>query len=368
MKKLFFYMVAAAIALTSCSSEDVVEVNNNGNAIDFRVAMGPGANSRGLETTKDNLKEFYATAILNDGDNYFQDELFSHKSDGHFECDAKDLFWPMNENVLDFYAYSYYTDGDLEDDLENGILGKVTITSEKQELAGFAPNTNIVDQIDLVTAKKLGCKRETDISTVSLTFNHALSQIMVRARNDKDYYTYEVAGVKIVDVISKGTFNMNTEEWSFDATPEKANYIIEYEDAITVGNGDGEEATDIMSTEVNGTAMLIPQDLTNASWNHKVGNESSGAYLAVKLKVTMTELGTQVYPKTGDYAWVVIPINTHWLPKKKYVYILNFTTGAGYDEQTGEKVFDGEVSCSAIVKDWEEDKDKNADYGFPVKI
>ncbi|MCM1141425.1 MAG: fimbrillin family protein, partial [Muribaculum sp.] len=222
MKKLFFYVVAAAIALTSCSSEDVVEVNNNGNAIDFRVAMGPGANSRGLETTETNLKEFFVTAVYDvSHGNYFADVLFS-VGDKKFDSENR-FMWPTEK--LNFYAYSYGVpttdDGwdsfaDLyptKDDLKS-VFGEITIEYGTQKFTGFTPNEDISKQIDFVTATASGTGTDEEKANgVGLTFNHALSQIQIQALENDPEYIYNIRGVKIVNVISKDEFNMGNGYW-----------------------------------------------------------------------------------------------------------------------------------------------------------
>ena len=79
-----------------------------------------------------------------------------------------------------------------------------------------------------------------------------------------------------------------------------------------------------------GSAMLIPQQLTAWDAAGDKPNANKGAYLAVKLQIT-TKAGARVYPAevVGDYDWAAVPVNTNWEAGKKYVYTLDFTSGAG---------------------------------------
>ena len=52
MKKAFYMMAAAAIALSSCSSEETTDVAKS-SAITFRPTVG--LNSRGVELTQKNI-------------------------------------------------------------------------------------------------------------------------------------------------------------------------------------------------------------------------------------------------------------------------------------------------------------------------
>ena len=58
MKKQLFLTAVAALAMVSCSEENVLDTNR-GNAIDFRAAMG----TRAQETTTANMSSIYVTAL-----------------------------------------------------------------------------------------------------------------------------------------------------------------------------------------------------------------------------------------------------------------------------------------------------------------
>ena len=60
MKKAFYMMAAAAIALSSCSSEETTDVAKS-STITFRTNVG--LNSRGAELTQDNLTQMWVSAF-----------------------------------------------------------------------------------------------------------------------------------------------------------------------------------------------------------------------------------------------------------------------------------------------------------------
>ena len=72
-------MAAAAIALSSCSSEETTDVAKS-SAITFRPTVG--LNSRGAETKIDNLTQMWVSAFYNKegkdeyGQPYFENKLF----------------------------------------------------------------------------------------------------------------------------------------------------------------------------------------------------------------------------------------------------------------------------------------------------
>lgn len=349
MKTKLFFVAAASIALASCSSEDVVELNN-GNAIDFRVAMGSEATSRGTETTTGNLKEFNVTA-LNGAANYFTDVTFK-KADGetNFKSD-KDYLWPGSD-VLNFYAYSPTT------------ISGVSINATAQTVTDFTPAAAIKDQVDFITAYASSSKIDAG---VALTFKHTLSQIQIKALTNSVVYKFEVKGAKIATVNSKGSLDMNEGgiSWTFDATPEKAIYDVTYDNAIVL-NG---TAQDVSATGDNGLAMLLPQQLVKWDNEKDAKNENNGAFLAVLLKITTLETNTQVYPKeVGEFAWACVPVDTKWEAGKRYTYILDFSKGAGQvpptdPDEPGEDILGGPISFTAEVSEWV-NADNNIDMDY----
>ena len=198
----------------------------------------------------------------------------------------------------------------------------MTITNATKTLADFSPKTTIADQKDFVSCQATGKKSVNESAGVALTFKHQLSQIEIKAKNDQDAYVYKVVAVRIGQPVSKGTFHFDSENWQLET--DKVNYTVPDFGEITL-NGTPES---LMGTE--GSAMLIPQQLT--AWNAAGDkpNANKGAYLAVKLQIT-TKAGARVYPAevVGDYDWAAVPVNTNWEAGKKYVYTLDFTNGAG---------------------------------------
>lgn len=332
MKKQFFFMAAVAIALSSCSNEDLVEVNN-GNAIDFRVTMGAETNSRGVETTNNNLDKFYVTAV-NNSKLYFHDELFSKAAGATKFTSTNIYYWPGDESNVDFYAYGYAGDlKSLDADLNNA-----TINATSQKI-NFTPATAPANQLDLIVAKASGSS--TTEGTVELPFNHALSQIQIFAKNTNANYTYEVTGIKIANVKPTGVYDF-TGNGSWSASGDPTSYVVDYaENTVITLDGTAQNLSNLNDANNTG-AMLIPQQLIE--WQKSTSDK--GTYLAVKVKITMTGTGTEIY---SGYACVAI--GTNWTPGNCYIYTLNFSEGAGFKED-GDPILGGPIEFTADVKGW----------------
>lgn len=322
----------AALALASCSQDEPVSTNQ-GRAIDFRAAM----DSRATETTNANLTSINAVAFL--GNQLFFPVMdFNKGSDGFFTS-ATEYYWPGDNTELTFYAYSPANPG-----------GEVTLTETDKSMTDFSPATSLGDQIDFVTAYATGNKSANETAGVPLTFNHRLVQIEVRAKSDNNVYTFAISGVRIGEPKSKGSFDFTTNNWTL--ANDKAIYTDTYTDAKVLDSN----AVSVMGE--GGNAMLLPQQLT--AWNPETdaANSAQGAYLSVKLNVTTTETGVQVYPfpSNGDCQWAAIPIDTNWEAGKKYIYTLDLTHGAGYvdphDPVPGDPVLGGPIKFTVDVVDW----------------
>lgn len=322
----------AAVALASCSEEEPVSVNQ-GRAIDFRSAM----DSRATETTNANLESIQAAAFL-DNQLFFPDMQFNKGSDDFFTS-TKEYRWPGDNSQLAFYAYAPANPG-----------GTVTLTADAKSMADFSPAAKIADQIDFITAYATGTKNANETAGVPLTFNHQLAQIEVRAKSNNDVYTFAISGVRIGQPVSKAAFDFATSKWALAS--DKAIYTETYTDAKELGA----EAVSVMGE--GGNAMVLPQQLTAWKPESDSTNTAKGAYLSVKLNVSTTETGVQVYPfpSDGDCQWAAIPVNTNWEAGKKYIYTLDLTQGAGYvdpdDPQPGKPVLGGPIKFTVDVVDW----------------
>lgn len=313
MKQKLFLVAAASLALASCSQDEVTELNC-GRAIDFRAET----KSRGVETTTANIEQFTASAF--NGENiHFADVIFSKQGDSFFKS-AEKYYWPSNNAELSFVAYA---------PAKTVLGGTLSLTASEQTLTRFKPTADVGKQVDFVYAKATGSKTANETSGVALKFNHALSQIGIKAKNGGSL-VYKVAGIKICNAKDSGDFNFKTDTWTVGT--EKASYTVELTDTVTLADG----AVSIMGD--GGNAMLVPQQLT--AWNNAsdAGNEAGGAYLAVKVNIA-NEQGVVQFPKSGsatDYAWVAVPVDTNWEAGKKYTYTLDFTNGAGSTEPSPE--------------------------------
>lgn len=305
MKNSMIYMAMAAVALASCSKNEISETNL-GPAIEFRAAMGTRA-----ETTLDNLGGCKVTAIDNQGGWLFSDQ-YNKQDDGTMvHYNGYVYYWPVDGSDVAFYAIGPY----------NGY-----VHTQSTSLRNFKPEHTEVNLDDIVTATATANK-STGASGVALTFQHPLSQIVIQAKSDNTAYNFEVVGWRLAQIGTNATYDLTAEAPAWTDCTEK----YTYEGTIEAKPLDG------TYREILESACLIPQQLTAWNVTDEPTNASLGAYLALKVRIT-TKAGGVIFPKSSNveltHDWVAIPIDTNWEPGVKYTYKLDFTNGAGNVDPT----------------------------------
>ncbi|WP_315085576.1 fimbrillin family protein [Bacteroides heparinolyticus] len=324
MRHLFYAGLALA-ALASCSQDETTDVNKIG-SIGFRTSLGKTTRA---VTTKTNMGSFNVTAFPTGGANYFTNLAVSSSDNGDNWNTASIYYWPAG--ALNFTAYA-----------PTSINGLVTINQTEQKIAGFEPDAKVADQKDVVAAFNAGSKSTVvgastfGVAGVPMNFKHILSQIEVQAKCSNANLRVQVVGVKLGNVYSKGDFAFPQEKTETTYNVPRANWS----NLSTVKDYGVETATPATPLELSATAqsimfgannfMMIPQALTAYS----ATSSASGSYIGVLCRMDMNDnMGnyTPLYPTTAatGYAYNAVPINTEWVPGKKYIYVLEFGSGSG---------------------------------------
>ena len=244
---------------------------------------------------------------------------------------AGKFFWPV-EGDLHLYGYA---------PAAPGTSGTFKIDKDAQTLTDFVPFATADAQQDFVYAKSTGNNATNGTTGVELNFQHALTEISVAAKNSNTAYTVKVTGVKLGNVKTKGTFTFPSIEnsaasWTLsDATADVGSYETTWSTATAL--------TSSVSTldEANVAFMLLPQQL------EKSEKASEKAYLALKVNITMQ--GGKVI-RDG---WAYIGLNTNWEMGKHYTYTVDFSDGAGQDENGKQLISGKEMALKVKVTPWD---------------
>lgn len=297
----------------ACSSEQMPEVSKqlSGDGIMFSTSLP--LPTRGGDLVDDSFSQFFVTSYFGNhekNDPYFSAETFTYSHDGKNEGErifapANPILWPVTN--LEFFAWypstdSFYNGADastrIENDADKGFM-----------LKNFEVAPDIKDEIDLVTATKQSeyAEAATD-HTVPLEFEHQLCQISVQgvvsASADVEGYDYEIAGIRLGNPNTKGTFNFNgingEEEGNKGSWESTGHNAVEYifgpgEKVAVLPKFSAEVQVDPVSLMGNGgPAMVLPTK--KEAWNETYANSNKEAapgeystdqmYLSVLIRVS----------------------------------------------------------------------------------
>ena len=347
MKKKGLFVMAAAclLAATSCSQDELAGSSPlSGNEIGLTAIIGGGdvKDARAVETKITNLGKFTVNAFQTGDANYMNNVEYTTSDNGSsWTTAAGKFFWPV-EGDLHLYGYA---------PAAPGTSGTFKIDKDAQTLTDFVPFETADAQQDFVYAKSTGNNATNGTTGVELNFQHALTEISVAAKNSNIAYTVKVTGVKLGNVKTKGTFTFpsianSAASWTLsDSTADVGSYETTWSTASVL--------TSSVSTldEANVAFMLLPQQL------EKSEKASEKAYLALKVNITMQ--GGKVI-RDG---WAYIGLNTNWEMGKHYTYTVDFSNGAGQDENGKQLISGKDIKLNVKVADWEA---KAVD--FPEKV
>lgn len=377
MNKAIFMMAAAAITLASCSSDETTDVAKS-SQISFTAKVGK--NSRGAETTTQNLNQMWVTGYdITKADaptEYFADQLFSKTADTQNPqfIPERPWYWQAGKSYKFIGIHPAKTDW----------MGTVNIAANEVTYSADIPAA-IADQKDLIIDAVKGQAASDAETGVKMEFKHILSQLQFKVKNDNKELTYTIAGIRIVNAANKGSFTFNTEtrqgSWA-EQTEGKVTYEMLFKDSPIVLNGT--TSTSGTLTPENSGAMIVPQKLT--PWNGAVVSTGApfdgGAYIALLINVKYTRDGKYMYPGNAstdkDYGWVAVPVpaasktetQAIWSMGNKYIYTLDLTKGCGKvdpvnpnpeggvvdpggkDPEPGANIFGKAIFFTVTVADW----------------
>lgn len=349
MKKSLFIIALGAFALTSCSQDEVLDVQKD--AVQFSVVADKA--SRGAVTTTDNITNFMVNAFKADVttggvvtgnlDQFFMKDVEVTGSNTAGWSYGVTKFWPTTDKI-NFYSYS-----------PSDLTG-VSVAAAAQTITHTVPTT-CGNQIDILYALNTGLGKAD--GEVPVNFRHALSQIVFQAKNVKSDLEVVIDGVRIVNIKESGVFtwptvatvdpNYSTGDTGADtelASKGWGTWAIgstykSYPADITNTTLTGVQAATELTTDGN-PLLVLPQEITSATvTDNYMSIEEGKTFFAISCKIYSIEGTTKtiVWPSSEGYAEVVIPATTPdgnvWKQGRKYIYTFVFGEGAGYIGEGG---------------------------------
>lgn len=185
MKKRSYLLIAAALALASCSQDDLMDngmTGDNGNAITFESYLGKSAQSRATVVTTESLKKegFTVDAYYTGTDDFSNTSTGSEFMKGTKVTYNEDKaawtysplkYWPNNtDDKVSFFAYGPYGNTNI-------VRNTTTVSS-----IDFTVQNDVRNQVDFIYNKQvdnstLNQTKPTVSEKVKFQFQHALSRI-----------------------------------------------------------------------------------------------------------------------------------------------------------------------------------------------
>lgn len=349
MKKSFLMLGVAAMALASCTNEEVLNVADS-RAISFDNAFVNNS-TRGVDPslTKDNLKDFDVYGFVTNS---------SSNSSQIF--DGVRVYKPENEEpsgwTYDNPQYwvngNTYTFGAIAPSGAATVSGEAItgVTNKKVGMTVQFTNTN-ESQKDLLHAAPAAVTVNTEEynTAVEMTFSHQLSKVKFSFKNSVgEGYSVKVTDVKITDAKSSGTLTVSGEldaanEWSGQQGTLELNF------GHAVANTSDTEADAIANGGINETyyeKLMIPTPATTSytvtftaeliqgttsvgTFNHSVKIENVELQLGYSYNftadLTANNIGGSGNPSLNPITFTVELVND-WTPSSDEGQGLNLPT------------------------------------------
>ena len=374
MKKILLLTAGMLLIAASCTKNEVVEVNQDGNEIQYSVVANKATKAADIYCNINKPSEFTVYAESSDGKTYINgDKITSSDNGATWVNESGTRFWP-NDLSLDFYAV---VNGTINWNVAAESTAPATIVN-------YEVPTVVGNQKDLLYAVKKGQKKGATAEAteaVSLNFRHALSQIVFQAKNTNENLYVEISGVRIVNVANKNTFTFPTvdtdnellvddnHDGSFEGTnyadanwgtwntlaPEtgaagETIYPVEFSKVVVPGNNTNATVVNLTNNvtgeEFNTNALLLLPQTSNAWYPEMVpapgfdGNAGNGSYFLVDCAIYNiagdefdSANDTPLWGTIEEHQEAAIPVAINWEQGKKYIYTFVFGDGGGYDPE-----------------------------------
>lgn len=396
-----------ALALASCTNDDVIQEQTDSSKIGFSVTTQGTSRASDIYCANNMMNSFKVSAKM-DNATFFEGDEVTRSGDTWVNSATR--YWPAS-GALDFYAYTN----------DNGTF--VWDPTAAPTFTDYEVASDVASQSDLVYAVAAGQTKAAN-STVALNFRHALSQIVFRAKNTNPNLYVEVTGVSVVNVNGKGTYTFPTASTTTNVahgtasgtvpaaqgTWDEANFsgLTSYSttfDTVPVVciKGETENTSDVVNlteyaaaedgshgnetaADFAGAMLLLPQNIAKAEFVQ--GSKQlpeTGVYFKVTCKIwnvaTPGADGTKsaddvlLYPAIAEGSTaattpageVLIPVSIDWQQGMKYIYTFVFGDGNGGWDPTGPDpvlvpiTFDVSVDEFIPVANQDINLDTNAD-------
>ena len=314
MKKMLLVLGVAAAAMTSCTSDEVLEMNPT-NAIKFESFVNKSTRAVTEINNNNQLVNFY---VFGGYTSPYTNNVFDNTSIGvNGETTAE---WTAN--TYKFAAYANASSGGELTNTQQNV--KVSFDGTTLQF----PNYVVSDANDLIAAVSQSVDNtDLDNTTVDLTFKHMLAQVKFTFTNQDNSHRLIVSDISGAGVKNQGSGSIiagGTINW--DQLQVANDYSMSYTGQTVSASG----------TYAPGFQMVIPQALTDIKISFTV------SFIDSHDAVVSTETFSEIPLKYDNDTETPANNFTDWQPGYRYNYTASFPS----DPKT--------IKFIVTVDDWED--------------
>ena len=353
---IFAALAAAAVAISSCSDNDVLDSTTKakGNALIVNASLNDG--SRIATTGSDGFNSFmlygYTNPTSGTPTSLFDvtgDGIAYQKTSGTWGLVDANLaskaVWPSSSGgTYNFYALS--VDGSASLPSYTGV----SLTNINQGQFVYTGKSDLSEQEDILVASSLGTVKPAG-GILTLPFKHALAKLTMQMRFNSyeggnatgdimDNYVYTIKSITIHNVKLNGQYSFSS-GW----TPSDVGDVtINFSPVISINSKHLTEDAEYQDIIDNAhSIMIVPQTTSSSAWVSTKGNEKT---LAEAEGTSYIEVLGWIWDKAGtkdalmdDFSWTDNQaetfLNTYPLGS---LDISKTNTDVVYNGQTGKKI------------------------------
>lgn len=316
--------VMAALAMAGCSQNEINEIDNGSQKGKAEIQFGYSPVGRATVMITDNFEHFKVSAYTHSDAAYtadaataklIPDSQFDKKTvDGKTvweESKGNTFYWPTSEYVT-FFGYSPET-----------ITGYSKVDNAAPTL-NYTVKDDIASQEDVLVVQDTKSAVNDRNTTVSLKFDHALTQVYFKLIGEDTELSYEVTSIAIKGLKNEGTYTYGSNNWDISSATTTKDYTITLSTNNTFSGVDDPTAADVKYTELTANdqlMILMPQTLegVNIEVTYKA-NKGSVEVHSDKKAVSKALTGTwnpgdkMVYTLvlSGDKIKIAGEVGTDW--------------------------------------------------------
>ena len=224
MNKAIYICTAAALALASCSNDEVVERAKE-NGISFRSVVG--MNTRATEVNTGWLQQndkLYVTTFKENGDRLYDETEYSYNGSAWIASPPQS--WNGNSKLNFFLAYPKLSKWQAGFEL-----------TKDNKTVQVSVDEDIPDQKDYVVANVTGNKTNFN-DPISVDLIHVLSSVEIKAMNTNEAFKYKVKGIRLCGVNKEVTIDLSTINSTLNIghNTDMRNYELTYETPVELGS------------------------------------------------------------------------------------------------------------------------------------